>query len=113
MTIEHLTKFRRLFDEFIKVIKEDEKYINSKSISRREKASKTLDFMLPTLRKITLHYIKRFCNERAIGGNIDNPKDGNRAFLNHIKVDIIGKVRKHVDLELPKTYAKLLKCKKK
>lgn len=101
MTVDDMISFRSYIDKFINLIKRDEKFIGSLSIHRRKIASKTLDFMLPRLRAITIFYIKKFCNEKFIASN--------PAFLSSLRVDILEEVRKHVDVELPRKYAKILR----
>ena len=105
MTIDQLVTFRGQIESFLRLIKEPEKNMNSKVASIREKAAKELSSVLPILRTLTLLYIKKFCNESAIASN--------NAFLSSLRVDILWKVREHVDVPLPKKYAKILKTTKK
>ena len=105
MTVDELVSFRNFINTYLRMISYHENYIDSKSISRREEASKVLEFMLPRLRAITIFYVKKFCNEPAIASN--------NAFLSSLRVDILNKVREHIDVPLPKTYAKILKATKK
>lgn len=93
-----------MINTFLKMIDYHEGFIDSKSKARREEAAKVLDFMLPKLRSLTQFYIKKFCNEPAIASN--------NAFLANLRVDILWKVRSHVDVPLPKTYSKILKTTK-
>ena len=91
--------FRRFIQQYIKLISHEERHINSKLTYLQERASKHLDRVLPDLRKITQIYVKKFCNEPVIKSN--------PVYLTAVR-DILTMVREHVDVELPKTYAKLL-----
>ena len=100
-----MISFRSTIDAMLFQISYQEKFINSPAIHKREEAAKYLEHVLPILRAWTKIHIKKFCNEPAIASN--------PAFLSSMRVDVLEKVRKHVDLELPKTYAKILKTTKK
>ncbi len=100
-----MISFRSVVDDLIHLIQYEEKHINSSVERLRIKAAYTLDFMYPRLKAITIFYIKKFCKEPAIAKNA--------AFLSSLRVDILEKVRKYTDVELPKTYAKLLKTPKR
>ena len=104
MTIEEMMSFRTFVNEFLRLIKPEEKLINSSSVNRREKASKTLEFMLPKLRSMVQFYVKKFCNEKTLITN--------NAFRTGIRIDILQKAREHVSIPIPKTYAKMLKTTK-
>lgn len=104
MTIAEMMCFRTLVDKFISLIQPEEKYINSPSVNRREKASKTLEFMLPKLRSMVQFYVKKFCNEKTLITN--------NAFRTGIRTGILQKARKHVGIPISKTYAKMLKTTK-
>ena len=105
MTVKEMIQFRSTVEAMLSLIQYEEKYISTTVVSRRECAAKTLDFMYPRLRNIVQFYIKKFCDEKAIASN--------PAFLSSLRVDILEKVREHTDVELPKTYARLLKTPKR
>lgn len=105
MTIDELVSFRSHIDSFLRLLRHPEKSVSSKNVATREKAARVLDVMLPRLRADTIFYIKKFCNEAAIIKN--------NAFLSTIRVDILKKVREHVNVEISKTYARILRTTKK
>jgi len=100
VSLSEMVDFRKFIESFIKLIKHEEKHISSNLLHIREKAAKHLDKMLPHLRNVTEIYIRKFCNEPAIASN--------PVYLSSLRVDILEKVREHVDVKLPKTYAKML-----
>lgn len=105
MTVEEMISFRTFIEKFLHLISFEESFISSSIAPRREKASKTLDEMLPKLRDITIFYVRKFCNEPAIASN--------PAFVSSLRVDILEKVRDHTQVKLSKYLAKTLHTKMK
>lgn len=101
MAIKELVQFRVVLDELLKLIEFEEKHINSNSPIVRNKSVKTMTFILPKLKDITLFYVKKFCNHKIIANN--------NAYKTHLRKEIVERVRKHTELKLPKKYAKILR----
>lgn len=100
MSVSEMIQFRKYLDSFLKLIELEAKHVNSKSDPIRIKAIKTIDFIQPKLRDITLFYVKKFCNHKRIANN--------NAYKTHIRKEIVERVRDYVELKLPRKYAKLL-----
>ena len=101
MTLAELIDFRKFVNSYLKLISHAEKRSLSRSTRHRESASKLLDFSIPKFKSLAIYYIKYFCNDKNISSN--------NAYMTSIRVDILEKIRERMSLDLPKTYARMLK----